>query len=56
MTVLLELLTAPLECLDFFDRFVQSAAVEASSSPQNASIIPDIPIMLKIMLAKSPHP
>jgi len=41
VTVITELLTALLEYLDLFDRFVQSAAVKASLLPQNASIIPD---------------
>jgi len=44
VTVILELLIALLEYLDFLNGFVQSAyflAVKASLSPQNASIIPD---------------
>jgi len=35
----IRILTALLEYLDLFDRFVQSAAVKASSLPQNANII-----------------
>ena len=41
MTVILELLTALLEYLDLFDRFVPCSAMKALLLPQNASIIPD---------------
>ena len=40
VTVILELLTALLECL-YFDQFVQCTAEKASLLHQNASVIPD---------------
>ena len=53
MTVVLELLTAQLEYLNFFDGFVQFAVVEAyfiTSKYQHNSWFLHVPIMLEIML------